>query len=58
LNLRANIYSSEDSKKVISIELRDQDDPNFLHLLEFSEKEYDQIKKNELMLNEFQYFPD
>jgi len=43
---------------VLSVELRDADDPNFLHLMECSEKDYDSIKKNELMLNEFQYFPD
>lgn len=53
MNLKANIYSSDEQKKVMSIELRDQEDPNFLHLLECSEKEYDQMKKNELMLNEF-----
>jgi len=53
LNLKANIYSNETFNKVISIELRDLDDPNFYHLFECSEKDYDSIKNNELMLNEF-----
>jgi hypothetical protein len=41
--MKANILKSQQTR-VLMIELRDEDDPNFFHLLECTEKEYDAIK--------------